>query len=176
MNFKMSSVHIKSLKILKRISFKKKFLESKLKVKLEIKGKIISISGSELSKYEAVQIFEAINFGFEIETALLLLDENYIFEIINIKNLTRRTDLSQVRARIIGRKGKTLKVLQDLTECFIKLHDNQVYIIGPAERIKDCLNGLRKLIQGSKQSSTYAYLEKQRKQPEPADLGLKIKE
>ncbi len=170
----MQSILIESGKALRKIKQKKRFLENKLKVKLEIKGKSITFQGDELAKYEANNVLQAISSGFNIETSLLLLDENYVFEIINIKALSTRKNLSQIRARIIGRKGKTLKVLQELTECNISLRDNQVYIIGLAENIKNALNGIRKLIQGAKQSSTYSYLERQRKIPESLDFGLKI--
>ena len=171
----MNSFQIENNKALKAIKQKKRFLENKLKVKLEIiSGKII-LKGDALSKYEALNVLRAIGKGFPIETGLLLLDENYVFEIINIKALSPRKDLSQVRARIIGRKGKTLKILEELADCNIVLKDNQVYIIGLADNIKNALNGIRKLIQGSRQSSTYSYLERQRKIPEPLDFGLKIK-
>lgn len=164
---------IENTKTIKKIKSRKSFLENKLKIKLKIAGKNITIKGEEIAKYEATNVFQAIDKGFPIEEALLLLNENYIFELMNIKNLATRKDISQIRARIIGRKGKTLKVLQELTECYLILKDNYVYIIGPSEKIKDCLNGIRKLIQGSKQSSTYTYLERQRKVEVPSDLGLK---
>ena len=157
----------------KRISRELKKLQTSLKVKLDIKNKEIILKGKEIDKFIASPIIEAVNKGFDTDTALLLRDENYIFECINIKALTRRTDLYQVRARIIGKKGKTLRVLNDLTDCNIILHENQVFIIGPSEKIKDAINGLRKLIQGSKQSSTYSYLERARKNIHPPDLGLK---
>ena len=166
----MDTIYIENTK---KIRSKKPLLEKKLNIKLNIRDKKVTITGRELDEYLASQILQAIDKGFEVEQALLLQDEDYVFEIINIKDLTHRTDISQIRARIIGRKGKTLKVIQTLTNCEIVLHDNQVYIIGPAEKIKDAMNGLKKLIQGSKQSSTYSYLERARKHLKSDDLGLK---
>ena len=157
----------------KKISKAKKFLEKKLNVKLELKGKNLFVEGNELEEYTASRVLEAAGKGFDIDIALLLRDENYIFEVVNIKNISPRRNLSQVRARVIGKKGRTLKVLSELSDCHIILRDNNVYIIGPAEKIKQALNGLRKLIRGSKQSSTYSYLERQRKNLFPDDLGLK---
>lgn len=162
-------------KAIYKIKHQKRFLENKLKVKLEVLPGKITISGSELNEYEASRVLEAIDKGFSIETSLLLKNEDYVFEIINIKNISPRKNLALVRARIIGTKGKTLKVIKGLTDCDILLKDNQIFIIGPTEKIKDALNGLRKLIQGSKQSSTYSYLEKRKKHSVPDDLGLKIK-
>lgn len=163
------------LREIKKISRARKFLEKKLNVKLELKGSNLFIEGNELEEYAASRVLEAAGKGFEVEIALLLRDENYVFESVNIKDLSRRKNLSQIRARIIGKRGRTLKVLSELSDCHIILRENSVYIIGPAEKIKQALNGLRKLIQGSKQSSTYSYLERQRKNRFPDDLGLKIK-
>lgn len=167
-------MHIIQIQNIKKISAKRKILERKLNVKITIKKKNVILGGDELNQYITVSILEAIDKGFEVEQALLLINQNYILESINVKELTRRKNISQVRARIIGTRGRTLKVLSELTDSHIILHGNQVLIIGPSERIKDAINGLKKLIHGSKQSSTYSYLERARKNPKPLDLGLKL--
>ena len=77
----------------KRISRELKKLQTSLKVKLDIKNKEIILKGKEIDKFIASPIIEAVNKGFDTDTALLLRDENYIFECINIKALTRRTGL-----------------------------------------------------------------------------------
>lgn len=166
-------MHVIQIQNIKKISTRRKILERKLNIKIKIKNKNVILEGDEINQYITISIFEAIDKGFEVEQALLLIDPNYILENINVKELTRRKNISQVRARIIGTKGRTLKVLSELTNCHIILHGNQVFIIGPSERIKDAINGLKKLIHGSKQSSTYSYLERARKNPRPLDLGLK---
>ena len=97
-------------------------------------------------------------------------------EKINIKDITKRHDLNRVRARIIGTKGKTKELIENLSNCLISLHDNTVGIIGRAEEIKTCMQALISLIQGSKQSKVYSFLERKRaeeKKAEFEDLGLK---
>ncbi|MEM4230487.1 MAG: KH domain-containing protein [Candidatus Pacearchaeota archaeon] len=168
-------MQILNIKTIKKIEAKKLFLEKKLKVKIEISGKKIETSGGEYEKYIAEKVFEAIDKNFSLNTALLLQNEDYIFESINIKNYTRKKDISTVIARILGKKGRTIQLIGELSECELTLSDNTVSIIGPTEKIKDVVNAVISLIQGSKTSKVYAYLEKARRRLPETDLGLKIK-
>ena len=149
----------------------KKRLETKLKVNIEIDHTEVKVDGDELDVFLALEIIKAINAGFTFNNALLLTDENYDIEIINIKDFSRKSP-SLVKSRIIGTQGKTLRTLTELSECLMKIKDNDVYIIGPAEKIKDAVTALKSLIRGSKQSNVYSYLERQKNKFIP-DLGLK---
>jgi len=153
----MRTFYIKSKR---KILQNKNELESKLKVKISFSGDKAVISGLEVDEHFAEIVLHALDFPFLIEEALLLLDENYIFDIINIKDITKRKDLAVIKARIIGTKGKTLRVLCDLSNCFIALKDNQLGIIGKYEDIKFARQAVISLIHGSKQGNIYAYLEK----------------
>lgn len=159
----------------RKIKLNQKKIESSLNIKLNIKGRKIEAEGEQLGEFIVAQVFEAIDAGFSVRIALLLSGEEYLLEKIYIKNLTKRKNLALVRARLIGHHGETRELLEELSNCFIKIHDNCVYIIGRAEDIKKAQNAVTKIIQGSKQSSVYAYLEKQRKIIREDDLGLKDK-
>ena len=158
----------------KRIEKNKTKLEKVLKIKIFVKEKEVSIDGQAEDEYIAEKVLEAISLGFPLPSALTIKTEDYMFEIINIKDHTKRADLASIRARIIGKGGKTLKTLTDLTEWFLELSKNSVGIIGSPENIKPTQTALISLIKGSKQSNVYSYLEKHH--PEPIyDLGLKEK-
>jgi len=107
-----------------------------------------------------------------MDVALLIKKEEYLFEILNIKDYTSKKDLKTVRARIIGRGGKTLKTLATLSECFFELKDNNVGIVGSPENIEKAQNAIISIIQGSRQANVYSYLEKHRTK-QILDLGLK---
>jgi ribosomal RNA assembly protein len=158
----------------KILDYKKK-IESSLNVVLTIKGKRVRAEGEQINEFVSLQFFEALDAGFPVKVALLLSNEEYLLEKVSIKNLTNRHNLSQVRARLIGKHGQTRELLEELSNCFIKVHDNCVYILGRAEDIKKGINSVSKIIQGSKQSSVYGYLEKQRNIVHEDDLGLKDK-
>lgn len=155
-----------------RILKAKKELEKKLNVKITNRGKEIFIEGKPEDEYIAEKVLDALNFGFPFSAAILIKEEDYLFEKLNIKELTNRKDLERVRGRLIGKKGKTLKTLSDLTKCFFELKDNEIGIIGDPEYIQNAQEACTSIIKGSKQSNVYAHLEKH--QPQPViDLGLK---
>ncbi|MFQ5532035.1 MAG: KH domain-containing protein [Candidatus Nanoarchaeia archaeon] len=156
-----------------RIIKARKKLEQKLGVKITNRGKELTITGNPENEYIAEKVIDALNFGFPFSTALQIKEEeNFMFEILNIKDYTKRRDLERIRARIIGKKGKTLSTLSQLTKCAFELKNNQVGIIGPVEYIENAQEAIISIIQGSKQSNVYAHLEKH--PPKPAiDLGLK---
>src|SRR3989344_336958 len=154
---------------IKKISTNRKRLEKELNIKLEIKGNSVDISGNELEIYVAEKVFQAIEKNFPVNTALLLTSEDYMLESISIKSISKRKNISQIKARIIGTKGKTLKLLSELSECHIALHNNIVSIIGTFEKIKIAESAIKNLIKGSKQANVYFYLEKHKKNIIPED-------
>lgn len=157
---------------LPRILKNKKKLEKVLDVKITNRGKEVFISGDSMDEYVAEKTIDAINLGFPISVALAIKEDDFVLETINIKEYTRRSDLSRIRARIIGKNGKTLKTLKELTNCFFEINGNIVGIAGYADEIRTAQNAIISIIQGAKQSNVYSYLEKHR--PEPIlDFGLK---
>jgi KH domain-containing protein len=152
----------------------RKKLERLLNVKIIIKKEEISVEGNPEDEYIAEKVIDAINQGFPIQTALLIKEEDFLFEILDIKNYTHRKDYETIRARIIGKDGKTLKTLNTLTECHFEIKNNDVGIIGSPECIKNGQYAIIMIVQGSKQANVYAFLEKHQVKP-VIDLGLKEK-
>ena len=168
-SFKMKTIYSAKLP---RILKSKKRLEEKLKVRITNRGKEVSIQGEPEDEYTAEKVIDAINFGFPFQHALTIKTEDFLFEIINIKEHTKRKDLERIRARIIGRGGKTLKTLCNLTKCFFELKDNEIGIIGHPEHIENAQEAIIFIIKGSKQGNVYSFLEKHQEKP-ILDLGLK---
>jgi len=150
-------------------------LKQRLKVNAAIKAKTITLSGEELNEFIAEQIVRAVDFGFNEEDSLLLLNEDYMLEFINIKQNTKKKDLRTVRARIIGRDGRAKGTIAELTGSIIVVNANQVGIIADSEHIDSVIQGITSIIHGAKHSNVFSYLEKQnvnlRKLDD--DLGLK---
>ena len=155
-----------------RITKNRKKLEERLKVKIDNSGKEITITGNPEDEYIAVKVIEALDFGFPFSIALLIKEDDLLFEALNIKDHTRRKDLEVVRARIIGKKGKTLRTLTELTKCHFELKGNQLGILGDPEHIRYAQESAISLIRGAKQANVYAFLEKHQVKP-VVDLGLK---
>ncbi len=157
-----------------RIIKAKKKLRKELGVKISNRGKEVYLEGSGEDEFFAEKVIEAIDFGFSISHALRIREEDLDFERLNIKDYTKSKNLERVRGRIIGKEGKALKVLSDLTDCFFEMKDNEVGIIGYPENIENAQKAIIQLAQGAKHGHVYAGLEKNRPFP-VEDLGLKDK-
>ena len=155
-----------------RIIKNKKRLEKELNIKISNNGKEVSIEGEPVDEYVAEKVLEALNLGFPLEIALLIKEEDYTFEVLNIRDFTKKKDFSRIRARIIGKEGKTLRTLNNLTNCNFEVLDKEIGIVGDAENIEAARQSVISLIQGAKQANVYAYLEKHHPLP-IFDLGLK---
>lgn len=171
----METIYLKKIKELEKT---KSELERKLKVKVMIDGKKVTIEGDAIDEYTASLVLEAIKFGFTVKIALTLVDSNIIFRTINIKNHTRRKKLEDIKARIIGTEGKTKRAIENIANCEIILQDNTVGIIASADDIESVMTAIINLIRGSKQANVYRYLEEMNRYKkihgeDLEDLGLK---
>ena len=147
-------------------------LEKILNLKITNRGREVFLDGEGGDEYLGGKVVEALDFGFPFSSAVAIKKEEMEFEVINIKDHTKRNDLKTIRARLIGRSGKALKTLSNLTDCFIELKDNKISIIGFPESIESARMAIILIIQGSKHSNAYKFLEKHRPE-EILDLGLK---
>ncbi|MBR9706776.1 hypothetical protein GOV14_07100 [Candidatus Pacearchaeota archaeon] len=169
----MQEIYIENIR---KVLQNKKELEKKLDIKITNRGKNLFVEGEADNEFTAMQVMEAINCNFSVQRALSLNEDNIILQKINIKDITKRNDLERVRARIIGTQGKTLKTLNNLTECSISINNNRVGIIGPAQEIEDAVDALTSIINGSKQSNIYSRLEKRRKYKKENSPGTDLED
>lgn len=147
---------------IRKIIENKRILESSFKVKLLVREHIVRIEGKSEDELFAMQALEALDLGFSIKKVLLLLEENMVFEKILIKAISNRKSLEQVRARVIGTNRKALDTIEDLTGCFLSLHNNTVGIIGDESDVKNASFAIKRIIAGSKHSVMYGWLEKKK--------------
>ena len=146
---------------IRKILQNKRKLETELKVKITNKGRLVFVDGEPNKEYKAMQVIDAINLGFSVGRALLLKQEGIILQTVNIKDVTKRFSLETIKGRIIGKRGKTLKTLNNLTDCAISLHNSKVGIIGNAEEIEEAVQAITSIIQGSKQGHVYGHAERE---------------
>ncbi len=160
---------------LARITKNRKKLEELLEVKVTNRGTEVYLEGSPENEYIAEKVIMALDFGFPYSTVSELKTEDLVFETLNIKEYSNQKNLQRVRGRIIGKGGKVLKTISDLSNCYLEIKDNNIGIIGEPEFIKNAQEAIISIVKGSKIGNVYAHLEKH--QPKPlGDLGLKKKE
>lgn len=144
----------------REIEREKAMLEKRLRVKITVQGKKITIDGPALEEYEASLVFDAVDFGFPLDIAILAKDEDMTFKRLSIKDFTRRVDMEVVRGRLIGTQGRTRRTIENIADCHIRIQDNEVGILGSAEEVEYTVTAIANLIRGSKQSNVYKFLEK----------------
>lgn len=153
-----------------------RFIENKIKIRISLNKSKVTIKGNELNEFIVGEIIRAIEFGFEAEDAVLLANENFVLEFINIKEHTRRRNLEEVRSRVIGTDGKAKKTIEELTGAVLAINENSVGMIVDTEHLESAVQGVISLIQGSKHGNVFSYLEKQNRalrRIDDEDLGLK---
>ena len=139
-------------------------LQKKLGVGLAVQDNQVSITGREENIYDCEKVFDGLEAGFSVDVALLLADPEYLLETMHIRDYSRRTNISDVRSRLIGTGGKTKKLMEKLSDSFIKISGNTIHIIGLAEDIRATMTAVEKLIRGSAQGKVYGFLERSRTQ------------
>ena len=162
----MENVYIKKIQDVRK---NLKELGEKLKVKINLSKNQVTFKGDTLNEFDASRVFEAIAFGFSVKKALLLKNDDYVFRIVKIKGHTRR-NLVDIKARLIGKKGKTKRVFSDTSGCELMISEAEVGIIGSSEDVQNVETAVITLIKGSKQTNMYRFLEKKNKIKKKAPL------
>ncbi|MHA1211894.1 MAG: KH domain-containing protein, partial [Candidatus Heimdallarchaeota archaeon] len=80
---------------------------------------------------------------------------------INLKLVlgTNPNKIKRFRGRLIGREGKTRRVIEETTGTRISVYGNTIGIIGPYERLRVARDAIYMLLEGSKHGTVYGFLE-----------------
>jgi ribosomal RNA assembly protein len=130
------------------------------KVKIEINSEVV-LSGDSMNVYLAKNVVIAIGRGFDFEEASKLF-KDYILYVIPISK--NKNTLVRIRGRIIGRKGKIKKIIEELTNTKISIYGKTVSVIGKGEGLNDAVFVLNMLISGKSHSYIINFLKKRRYQ------------
>jgi ribosomal RNA assembly protein len=147
----------------------KKFLEERLGVKLDVDSKeglvtIKSESPLKADPFTATRVIEAIGRGFSPHRAARLLDDGTAFEVIDLRDFAGKStnSLERIRGRIIGLKGKSRRVIEELTQCNLSVYGRTVGIIGEATEVQLASDAVKSLARGSQHKTVYNTLQKAR--------------
>lgn len=151
----------------------KKQIERATKTRLDIDSAEgdVSISGTDaLLLYTAREIVRAIGRGFSPDIALLLLKQDYGFEVLQLAPYAKtKADAERLRGRVIGEGGKSRKVIEELTDCFVSVYGKTVSIIGRVEDLPSARRAVESLLSGSRHATVYKWLERRRKEHRTKD-------
>ena len=147
----------------------KKALEDELKVRLSVDSKegvitVASEGAESADPFTALRVIEAIGRGFSPLRARRLLDEGSALEVIDLRDFAGRSSssLERIRGRVIGLKGKSRRVIEELTRCNLSVYGRTVAIIGEASEVQLAADAVRMLARGSQHRTVYNDLQKAR--------------
>ena len=146
----------------------KKDIEESTNTKLNIDSKEgdVFVSGDDaLGLYTAREIIKAIGRGFNPDIAKLLLKADYIFEIVDLGEYAGKSKdtMLRLKGRVIGKEGKSRKLIEELTECNISVFGKTISIIGMPDSAANARRAVEALLRGSPHANVYKWLEKRRK-------------
>ncbi|RJS85503.1 RNA-processing protein [Candidatus Bathyarchaeota archaeon] len=160
----------------------KREIERKLKVKLDVDSKTgeVGISLEENADdpsliFRAKEVVLAIGRGFSPERAFRLLDdEDAMFEIIDLREIFGRSqsDIIRVKGRIIGKDGKTRRIIEEMSGAMISVYGHTASIIGNIEEVEIARSAIRLLIKGSPHRAVYRFLQRKRQEIKRRKLQL----
>lgn len=146
----------------------KKEIEEATKTKLNIDSKEgdVFVSGEDaIGLYTAREIIKAIGRGFNPDVAKLLLKSDYVFEVVDVSEYVKsREAMIRLKGRVIGKEGKSRKLIEELTECNISVFGKTIGIIGLPESASNARQAVESLLRGSTHANVYKWLEKRRRE------------
>jgi len=160
----------------------KKMLQniSGIKIDVDTEGEVTIYDDAEtadpLMALKIIDVIKAIGRGFAPDRATRLFDDDEYLEVVDLKEFVggRNNQLARVRGRIIGKDGKTRKIIEDLTGVYVTIYGNTVALIGNSVSLPVAKHAVELLLNGSEHATVYHYLESQRPRLRIAEMGFDL--
>ena len=133
----------------------KKAIEQKTHTTLTL-NEVVEIAGDSLDVLTAREVVKAIGRGFSPHRALLLCNEDYQLYLVSL-SLTPKS-LRTVKARIIGRGGRTRKKIETYTGAYVSVYGKTIGLIGTYEQIAKAKTAVTMLLEGKPHAAVYRWL------------------
>jgi ribosomal RNA assembly protein len=157
-------------------------IEKKLSVRLlidsqtgDIKITLIPTAQDPTVLFRAKEVVMAIGRGFSPEHAFRLLeDDETVLEVIDLRETVGRSqsDMKRLKGRVIGKEGKTRRILEELTEANISVYGHTISIIGNMDQVEVAKEAVRMLIKGSLHRTVYGFLHRKRRELKKKKMEL----
>jgi len=129
--------------------------------KISLEDQEVVIEGEDpLAVLRVKEVFRALNRGFDLQSALYLLDESYFLEIVNIKDYGKtRNRRIVLKGRVIGTKGSIKRMIEEMTKTKICVHGNTIAIIGQWNNLLLAKKAIEMILEGKMHSTVKKFLE-----------------
>lgn len=152
----------------------KELIEKKLNIQLDVdseSGDIninLSTEATDPSVlFRAREVISAIGRGFSPEKARRLLeDEETTLLVIDLRDYVGKSesDIKRLSGRIIGREGKTRRLIEELTDTYVSIYGHTIGIIGTMEEAEIARQAVEMFIRGRLHTSVYRFLHSKRRE------------
>jgi ribosomal RNA assembly protein len=157
-------------------------IEKKLSVTLKIDSEsgdvqitLLSTAKDPTVLFRAREVVTAIGRGFSPDHAFRLLnDDETVLEMIDLRESVGRSqsDQKRLKGRVIGKEGKTRRIIEELSEANISVYGHTISIIGQADQAAIAREAVWMLIRGSLHGTVYRFLHKKRRELKKKRLEL----
>jgi len=147
-------------------------IEKKLSVRLRIDSQtgdiqitLMPTAQDPTVLFRAKEVVTAIGRGFSPEHAFRLLeDDETMLEVIDLRETVGRSqsDMKRLKGRVIGKAGKTRRIIEELTEADICVYGHTISIVGEIDQVEIAKEAVRMLIRGSLHGTVYRFLHRKR--------------
>jgi ribosomal RNA assembly protein len=124
--------------------------------------------------FKALEIISAIARGFSPERAFKLLNEDFVFQLLDIRDYVgnSQSSMNRLRGRIIGERGKSRRTIEELSGADVSVYGHTVGFIGVFEAIKVAVEAIILLSRGSSHRIVYAMLQNYRRKLKQEKMSL----
>lgn len=119
----------------------------------------------QMEMFKAVEIISAIARGFSPQRAMRLMDEEEMFQAIDLHDYAGKSPsaLERTKGRIIGEAGKSRRTIEDLTGAYISVYGHTIGLIGKYNEIRLATDAIDLLCKGSMHKTVYNMLQEARR-------------
>jgi ribosomal RNA assembly protein len=160
----------------------KENIEKRLSVELQIDSEtgeiVITLNPTAQDPsllFRSKEVIAAIGRGFSPERAFRLLkDDEATLKIIDLREVVGRSpsDIKRLKGRVIGKEGKTRRIIEELTDASISVYGHTISIIGNMEQAEAAREAIQMLMRGSQHSTVYRFLHKKRRELKKKKMEL----
>ncbi len=143
--------------------------ETGVKINVDSGEGYVEVDGSSardpVMELKVSSYVSAISRGFSSERAELLLGDEIFFDTVSISDYvgSGKNRLLRMRGRVIGKEGRSRKMIESLTDTMISVQGDTVAIIGDAPELELAKAGIDMLLRGSEHSAVFHFLERKKR-------------
>lgn len=142
-------------------------IERRCHVTLDIDGDtgevVVNSDGNveQIQPFKAVEIVTAIGRGFSPENALMLLEEDNVLHVIDLREFVGKSNanIERIKGRIIGEGGKARRNMENLSRTRISVYGKTASIIGNPGKLRLAVDAISSISNGSMHGAVYNRLE-----------------